>query len=198
MGGGRPQLAPALAIAAPLVLFAAIAVQVVHGTPGWDGSLARLVEPIGDLPAPSGAGRWLDHSPLVGAIAVLAVLLALAARGRVREVTFIVVAVGGVVALEPVLKHLFDRPPPADASGLSFPSGSAMASMAAVASIVLLTWRTPARWVALAAGGAFVLLYGAAVVVVGWHYPSDVIAGWCIALAWVAALWLAKRVISSR
>jgi membrane-associated phospholipid phosphatase len=198
MNGGRRPLAPALAIAAPLALFAAIAVQVVHGTPAWDGSLTRLVEPIGDLPAPSGAGRWLDYSPLVGAIAVVVVLLGLAALGRVREVTFMVVAVAGVVALEPVLKRLFERPPPADASGLSFPSGSAMASMAAVASVVLVTWRTPARWPVALGGATFVFLYGAAVVVVGWHYPSDVLAGWCVALAWVGALWLAKRAISSR
>ena len=48
----------------------------------------------------------------------------------------------------------------------------------------------PGRWrlLVLLVGGIFVVADGAAVVTDGGHWPSDVIAGWCIAFVWVAAL----------
>jgi membrane-associated phospholipid phosphatase len=38
-----------------------------------------------------------------------------------------------------------------------------------------------------------VVAYGVLLVVQSWHYPSDIVAGWCFALAWAAGLWLVLR-----
>jgi undecaprenyl-diphosphatase len=46
------------------------------------------------------------------------------------------------------------------------------------------------RRVVVAAGLTIGVAYCAVLTFEQWHYPSDVLAGWCLALAWVAALWL--------
>lgn len=77
---------------------------------------------------------------------------------------------------------LWDHVQPAD---FSFPSGHAMSSLLFVAALLLLSpppWR---RWVGLA-GGLFVLVIGWTRLYLGVHYPSDILAGWMLAVAWVA------------
>jgi membrane-associated phospholipid phosphatase len=67
-----------------------------------------------------------------------------------------------------------------------------MASLAIVSAISLIS---PRRWAKriLVVGLPLVGAVGVVLVYAWWHYPSDVIAGWCLALAWVTALWLAIR-----
>ena len=70
----------------------------------------------------------------------------------------------------------------------SFPSGHAVASMAFVAAVTRLAWPTRHRWAALGGGAVFVALVGLSRVYLGYHYLSDVAAGWCLSLAWVMVL----------
>lgn len=68
----------------------------------------------------------------------------------------------------------------------TFPSGhAANATMTALALAFLLTRHYPARAVALCVGAAFALLVGAARLVLGASWPSDVIGGWALGLFWV-------------
>jgi undecaprenyl-diphosphatase len=70
----------------------------------------------------------------------------------------------------------------------SFPSGHAMASMTIIATLVVLLWKTRWRWPALGLGGLFVVGIGWTRLYLGVHYPSDVMAGWMLAIAWVIGL----------
>jgi len=70
----------------------------------------------------------------------------------------------------------------------SFPSGHAVSSMAFVAAMVRLAWPTRHRWAAIGFGAAFVALVGVSRVYLGFHYLSDVAAGWCVSLIWVMLL----------
>jgi membrane-associated phospholipid phosphatase len=70
----------------------------------------------------------------------------------------------------------------------SFPSGHAMASMTITATLVVLLWETRWRLPALGLGGLFVLGIGWTRLYLGVHYPSDVVAGWMLAIAWVLGL----------
>jgi membrane-associated phospholipid phosphatase len=96
-----------------------------------------------------------------------------------------------------VLKELIERPEIGmKQAEYSFPSGNATASLAGVVALILLL--PPSRlqrWVA-SIGLAAVALYGAALVLLLWHYPSDVVAGWALALAWVLALRLVLGQVS--
>jgi membrane-associated phospholipid phosphatase len=130
---------------------------------------------------------------VVGAAIALALLVVLAGRGLRRQALFWTLAVGTPMLLTPVLKWIVGRPqigahPESD---YSFPSGNATVSCAFVAALFLLLPRIRRAAVlpAVALGSA----YGAALVLLLWHYPSDVVAGWCVALAWVTGIWVALR-----
>lgn len=146
----------------------------------------------------SDVGRGLPLALVAGAIVAL-----LAARRRWRDSALFALAMAGA-ALNPPLKLLFDRPRPqlwptgATFHGSSFPSGHAMSSAVFVAALVALAWRT--RWrIPVALAGALALLaVGLSRLVLGAHYPSDVLGGWSFAFAWVAGLLLAERVLAAR
>jgi undecaprenyl-diphosphatase len=119
-----------------------------------------------------------------------ALVLVLLARRRLRHAVFLVGAIGGAVVLSSVVKELVQRPPiegPPDE--YSFPSGSSAWVMATVVAFSLLAAGRRRRVVAVA-GLAIGVAYCAVLTFEQWHYPSDVLAGWCLALAWVSALWL--------
>ena len=194
---GRPSAFPVFlaAFVGPLVLFAILALQISGGgVPGWDESLMRFLHELGEPPVPTGTKRLVDNSVVGGVIVLSLLVLALLVREKLRDALFLIAAVLGIALLEPLLKSAFERRPPGDSQGFSFPSGSAMASMAIVAALSFIAWPTRARWLVALGGAVFALAFGAAIVDLRWHYPSDVLAGWCIALAWVSGLWLVARV----
>lgn len=120
-------------------------------------------------------------------------------------------AVAGSTLLSTVLKLYFSRPRPqvfewqTVAVSSSFPSGHAMTATVCYGTVAYLAARLQKhRWSrALTLGGAFVLilLICATRLYLGVHYPSDVLAGMIIGLAWAsfcmatleASLVLARR-----
>ena len=119
------------------------------------------------------------------------VLLLLAWRRRLRDGLFFGVAVVGSAALNVVAKNYFARARPdlwlslAPETTYSFPSGHAMGSATLGAALIFLCWRTRWRWPVLTGVTGFVLLVGLSRVYLGVHYPSDILAGWAAAIAWV-------------
>ena len=106
------------------------------------------------------------------------------------------IALAGSGLLNVAAKHYFGRARPslwesiAPESTFSFPSGHAMGSMTLAAVLVLLAWPTRWRWWVLGLAAAFVLMVGASRIYLGVHYPSDILAGWAAALAWVMGVYL--------
>jgi undecaprenyl-diphosphatase len=173
----------------------------LHGGLPGDVAIQRLLSPIGDLPLPSGTHEYFDRTPAVGAVLLGALCVGLAIRGRIVEVLLAILAVGGLLAAEPFLKDAFERlPPGGEGHGWSFPSGTAMVTMAFTCWALLAAWPwvRHRRRLALGVAAAFVFGYGLAIVYLGWHYPSDVVAGWCLAVSWVAFLWLAATALTRR
>jgi undecaprenyl-diphosphatase len=69
-------------------------------------------------------------------------------------------------------------------SEYSFPSGHAANTAALVGALVLILRRR--LW--MIAGAAVLIVVGLSQLVLGRHYPSDVLAGWAWALTWVYVL----------
>jgi membrane-associated phospholipid phosphatase len=160
------------------------------GLPG-DSSLPQLLAPIEDWPLPSGLHWTFDVSPVLGAMVLAAVWAWLLLRGRRGEALFGLVMVAGLAAAEPVLKEIFARPPPGrGGSGWSFPSGTAMVTAGVAYWLVLVTRRRGLASPPVAVAAGFVVAFGVAMVYLRWHYPTDILAGWALAFAWVSGLWL--------
>ncbi len=182
-----------LGIGVPLLLFVWLAWPVAHGqalpfdlpllhwfraqqAPGFD-VLALLFSAVGYA--------W-------GVIpADILLCLVLLWRRQWRWAAFAAVTLAGSGLLNMLMKHLIARPRPALWESLapeltwSFPSGHAMGAMTLVAVLWVLWWPGRWRWPSLLAGSAFVLMVAASRVYLGVHYPSDVLAGICLALVWV-------------
>src|SRR5215510_11319420 len=139
----------------------------------------RIVSAVG-----GGAGVTVVAIAIVGALSV---------RRRWPSAAIFAVMMLGA-SLNGLLKALFDRPRPAlwtsptPFSGLSFPSGHAMSSATLVAALVVLTWRTRWRLPVAIFGAVVVIAVGFSRLILGAHYPSDVLGGWAFAFAWVSGV----------
>lgn len=149
-------------------------------------------------PAMDGLMLWISRLGYgwgVVPVDVLLIALLLAWR-RWREGLFASLAIIGSALLNMGTKRLFARERPALWESIapentwSFPSGHAMGSMTLVLVLLLLCWPTRWRWPMLVLGLPFVVLVGFSRVYLGVHYPSDVLAGWAAASAWVVLVWL--------
>ncbi|GAB2632501.1 phosphatase PAP2 family protein [Kribbella swartbergensis] len=125
----------------------------------------------------------------LAAVAVVVLLVLLVLR-RWRDAVFFTAGVGVVWAVNPLLKELVGRsrpdlwPLPPDVSEYSFPSGHAANTAALVGALALILRRR--LWMVV--GAAVLTVVGLSQLALGRHYPSDVVAGWAWALAWVYVL----------
>ena len=113
---------------------------------------------------------------------------------RWRMLVFWLIALGGCAILNLSIKILLHRArpdlwlSPAPEFDYGFPSGHAMSSMGFVVTLVVLTAGSRWQGAIAALGGIFVLAIAWSRMYLGVHFPSDILAGWLIAIAWVMAV----------
>lgn len=115
------------------------------------------------------------------------------------RLTYWLTVLGGSIIINRTVKlqlhrvrpHLWASPAPESDPG--FPSGHAMSSMTFVAALIILTWNTRWRWTVVVTGSAFVLLIAWTRLYLGVHYPSDILAGWTVSIAWAVGVSLLIR-----
>jgi membrane-associated phospholipid phosphatase len=121
----------------------------------------------------------------------------LAHRGLRRLALFVVVTMVGSGLVNLLVKTAVHRARPvlpdpvAHAHGLSFPSGHAQGIVVACGVLALVFMPALARpWrdIAVGASLAMVSAIGAARITLGVHYVSDVLAGYVLGAAWLAAM----------
>lgn len=113
-------------------------------------------------------------------------------RGRKRYAIELLLAMGGGVALNELLKAYFHRDRPTTALiyqyGLSFPSGHAMMGMCLYGCLAWLAVQHGRHWVLAVALVCFSLSIGLTRVYLHVHYPTDVVAGFAGGAAWLVLL----------
>ena len=126
------------------------------------------------------------------AAAMISLLLVI--RQRWRALEFLLTASVGSIIINQTVKRLLHRArphlwvTPAPEFDYGFPSGHAMASMTLVAVLIILSWNSRWRWFVVIIGTLFVLIIGWTRLYLGVHYPSDVLAGWMVALGWTVGV----------
>lgn len=126
------------------------------------------------------------------AAAMISLLLVI--RQRWRALEFLLTASVGSIIINQTVKRLLHRArphlwvTPAPEFDYGFPSGHAMASMTLVAVLIILSWKSRWRWFVVIIGTLFVLIIGWTRLYLGVHYPSDVLAGWMVALGWTVGV----------
>ncbi len=128
-------------------------------------------------------------------VIVLAAFLVLVIQKRWLEVKGLLICLLGGVALNELLKRLFERARPdafqvVEAAGYSFPSGHAMVSLCFYGMIAFLIARNIPLWrwrlVVMVSAALFILSIGISRIYLGVHYPSDVLAGYTAGTMWLA------------
>jgi undecaprenyl-diphosphatase len=198
-----------LIIAALLLGFGLLAEEVIEGdTLPFDRKLLLALRQAGN-PGVQLGPPWLpeamrDISALGSTLVLGLILLAvvgylLLARKRAAAWLMLGSVVSGVV-LNNLLKFGFARPrpdlvtPAVRVFTASFPSGHATMSAITYLTLGALLARTHSelrmRIFFMTLAGLLTVLVGVSRVYLGVHYPTDVLAGWCIGTAWAMGCWV--------
>ena len=207
-------LAPIAIVTGLTVLFIRIADEMLEGeTHGFDQVIllafrtSNTSDPIG--PA------WLElvmqdltslggHTVLT-LISLVSIGYLMIRRQHGAAMMVAVSALGGM-ALNYILKLGFDRPRPelvahlAEVQTLSFPSGHAMLSAIVYLTLGALLARSQHhplyKAYILVVAVISIFLVGISRIYLGVHWPTDVIAGWCIGAAWAILALQSLRYLS--
>jgi undecaprenyl-diphosphatase len=205
------EAAPLLSLAA-LSLFAwafvEIAGEVLEGdTATLDRAILLALREARNLADPIGPS-WLEEAArdvtalgghVVLTIVTLAAFVYLLMTRKSHAAVLVAAAVGGGMLLSTGLKMGFERPRPdlvphaARVYTASFPSGHAMLSAVTYLTLGALLARVqPSRRLKaflLGLAVTLTILVGASRVYLGVHWPTDVLAGWCVGAAWASLCW---------
>jgi undecaprenyl-diphosphatase len=210
-------LVAAMLIGGALMAFAELADEVVDGeTLAFDRAVMLAMRESHDTDDPLGPG-WLelvarDVTSLGGTIVLALLTLATSGFMLMRRqwggAVFVLVSVAGGTLISSALKAVFDRPRPdlvphaVEVTSASFPSGHSMLAAVTYLTLgaVLAEVQTKRRDRIYILGWAvfLALIVGLSRVYLGVHWPTDVVAGWCIGSAWAllcgsVALWMQRR-----
>jgi membrane-associated phospholipid phosphatase len=181
-------LAAALGFALAFLATFAVALHTSRGL-HYDNALYRRVSGNALVPVQAAGERALatiDIGSLLGAALVLGFLAF--ARGRMaRALAAVAIVAGSVVSAELVkrgLPHISGAIPPGRPP--AFPSGHA--AVAVSLGLALVVAAPPVlRPLAALLGSAYAAGIGLSVILLGWHYPSDVVGSFFLGAFWASA-----------
>lgn len=191
-----------------MLVFAEFVDRVVEGqTRAFDETVLLAFRDRNNPSYPIGP-VWLqimfrDVSPLGGYAVVMLISLTvigyLLMDGKRAAALLVLVSVGGGAALSNLLKFAIARPRPdlvarlVEVNTTSFPSGHA--TLAAVTYLTLgallsrLEGQRRVKIYVLTVALALTFMIGVSRIYLGVHWPTDVLAGWCVGSAWAMLCW---------
>ena len=191
-----------------MLLFAEFVDRVVEGdTRAFDETVLLALRDQKNPSYPIGPA-WLqvmfrDITSLGGYALVVLISLAvigyLLMDGKRGAAVWVLVSVGGGAVLSNLLKLAIERPRPGlvahmvEVNTTSFPSGHATLAAVTYLTLGALLSRVEARRRAkiyvLTVAVALTFLIGISRIYLGVHWPTDVLAGWCVGAAWATLCW---------
>jgi len=210
-------LLAALGIMLSLTVFAKTAAEMREGDlQDFDDGVLRMLRSPDDPSVPIGP-TWLIQAAIdvtaLGGTTVLALFLTivvgyLALESRYDAVVVVVIATAGGGLLGEALKWWFARARPqivphlVNVGSASFPSGHSMLALVTYLTLGALlarfVQRRRTRTYCITVSLLLSLLVGLSRVYLGVHYPTDVLAGWSVGLAWALLCWLVARYLQYR
>jgi undecaprenyl-diphosphatase len=157
--------------------------RVAEATRRWPLTLSETVSLFGTAPM---------------VVVITAVVGASLARHRYWfDIALLIAALVGATLLSPLTKHLISRARPTaffrtSATGYSFPSGHTLNATCLALALGFILWRLPWRrtmkiiWTLALA--VYAVCVGASRIVLGVHYPTDVLGGFLLGAAWATLL----------
>ncbi|RYG62094.1 MAG: phosphatase PAP2 family protein [Alphaproteobacteria bacterium] len=209
-------LAPLALLAGLLAVFFKLADDILEGEAfKFDEAILlafRSSNPDDPIGPPWFEGLMLDLTAL-GGYAVLTLFCTIVVgylliRGLRTSAALVIISGLGGAALNNLLKWGFDRPRPdvvahlTEVSTLSFPSGHAMLSAIIYLTLgALLAKSQKSRRLKvyiLSVAIMLTMIVGSTRVYLGVHWPTDILAGWCLGGAWaMLCLFLVRRISRS-
>lgn len=198
----RPLLLLAIGVYIPLQAFEIMAVKLSQYEGGFPFDVPILlffhetVNPQLDVFAVTLA-KIGSPKTLVPVLLVLNLVLVFSKRWRLSA--YLLTAGLGSATINHAAKVFFHRLRPHlwesayHKTSFAFPSGHAMASFTFAAILIVLAWHTRWRLLAFMFGTAFVLGVAWTRLYLAVHFPSDILAGWLVALAWVVGVYAIIR-----
>ena len=206
-----------LVVAAVMFAFLKLASEMVEGeTAAFDRWLLQALRSPVDPSVPIGP-EWLKAAMIdvtaLGGTSVLTLFTVIAvgyltAARKAATAGFLAAAVIGGALTSTLLKLAFGRARPdlvihlVTVDSASFPSGHALNSAVVYLTVgALLARAEPKRTVRIyliATAVLLTLMIGFSRVYLGVHWPSDVIAGWCVGAAWAMICSIVARALQKR
>lgn len=191
-----------LGVYLPLQVFEQLAVEIWQHQGGfpWDVPILLAIHATSQVRLDAFVVTLTKFGVYWGVVPVTAAIACgLLLRRWWRSLTYLLATMLGSAVINRTAKELLHRMrpdlwhSPVPELDYGFPSGHAMSSMSLVTALVILTWGSPWCWLILLVGGAFVVAIGWTRLYLGVHFPSDVLAGWLVSLAWAIGVSLIVR-----
>ena len=166
---------------------------------GWDDSVLHFAHQF-TTPGRDSLMVAVTETGDVRTVIILATLTALGliVTQRRKDAQFLARCIIGTVLAAYLTRTAFHRArphfweSPAPETDFGFPSGHAMVSLAFAFGLAVIAWQTRWRWPVIFCGSIYVASIGISRLHLGVHYPSDIMGGWTLAVAWLCGLLLIR------
>jgi membrane-associated phospholipid phosphatase len=187
----------------PLLVFEQLAIVIWENQGGfpWDNVLLLAIHTTAQPHLDQLAEALTDFGTYLGVFpASITIALVLLSSRQWRSLIYFLTAQLGSSLISMTAKILLHRirpglwesayPLPSD---FAFPSGHAMSSMTLIVALIVLTWGSRWCWLVSGLGGLFVITIAWTRLYLGVHFPSDILAGWMVSIAWAIGTSLVIR-----
>lgn len=183
-----------------LIIFSALALQIsyLHGEFSWDKNILLTIHNTSN----SFSDNFTSILTNFGGFKLILLFttpigLLLFFYNKKRLLTYLITSIFTSAVVNFIIKIFFHRPRPnlwessyPLPSDFSFPSGHAMASMTLALTLVVIFWGSRYQFLLWILAGIYVISIAWTRLYLGVHYPSDILGGWLLGIAWTTLITL--------